>query len=241
MSAPVFSTTILRAAAVAAFLAVGTAAPALAQDDDNPWPIQIDDPRATIIVYQPQPESFENTIVTARAALSVTEAGKTEPIFGVMWVSARLETDRDTRMARILDVEVTAVRFPESTPEQEQTLAEIIETEIPLWELEISLDRLSASLQLLEEQRATSDQLKTDPPVILVVDHPAVLVTIDGDPIIEDIDDTDMKTVVNTAFAIIYDPGSSRYYLYAADWRPIPPAPQTPRSLRSSWRPSPRS
>jgi hypothetical protein len=217
MSAPVFSTTILRGAALAALLAVATAATALAQDDDNPWPKQIDDPRATIIVYQPQPESFEGNVVSARAALSVTETGKTEPVFGVMWVSARLEADRDTRTARILEIDVTAVRFPESTPEQEQTLAQIIETEIPQWDLEISLDRLSASLQLLEEHRATSDQLKTDPPVILVVTHPAVLVTIDGDPIIEDIDNTDMKTVVNTAFAIIYDPGTKRYYLYAAD------------------------
>jgi len=217
MLAPVFSTTILRGATLAALLAAGTATTAVAQDGDNPWPIQIDDPRATIIVYQPQPESFDNNIVTARAALSVTEAGKTEPVFGVMWISARLETDRDTRTARILEIDVTAVRFPESTAEQEQTLAQIIETEIPQWDLEISLDRLSASLALLDEQRATSDQLKTDPPVILVVTHPAVLVTIDGDPIIEDIDNTDMKTVVNTAFAIIYDPGTKRYYLYAAD------------------------
>ncbi len=217
MLAPVFSTTILRGAALAALLAAGTATTAVAQDGDNPWPIQIDDPRATIIVYQPQPESFDNNIVTARAALSVTEASKTEPVFGVMWISARLETDRDTRTARILEIDVTAVRFPESTAEQEQTLAQIIETEIPQWDLEISLDRLSASLALLDEQRATSDQLKTDPPVIMVVTHPAVLVTIDGDPIIEDIDNTDMKTVVNTAFAIIYDPGTKRYYLYAAD------------------------
>ena len=159
--ASVISCTIARGAALAALLAVGTAATLVAQDDDSPWPIQIDDERATIVVYQPQPESFENTIVTARAALSITPTGKTEPVFGVMWVSARLETDRDTRTARILDIEVTAVRFPESTPEQEQTLAEIIETEVPQWDLEISLDRLTASLALLDERRATSDQLKT--------------------------------------------------------------------------------
>ena len=77
MLAPVKSTTIFRGAVLAALLAAGTAATAVAQDDENPWPIQIDDPRATIVIFQPQPESFENNIVTSRAALSVTEAGKT--------------------------------------------------------------------------------------------------------------------------------------------------------------------
>ncbi len=171
MLAPVNSTTIFRGAVLTAFLAAGTAATSVAQDDENPWPIQIDDPRATIVIFQPQPESFENNTVTSRAALSVTETGKTEPVFGVMWTSARLETDRDTRTARILDVEVTAVRFPESTPEREQALAQIIESEIPQWDLEISLDRLLTSLEILKERRITGGQLKTDPPVILVVDR----------------------------------------------------------------------
>ncbi len=243
MLAPVNSTTIFRGAVLAALVAAGTAATAAAQDGENPWPIQIDDPRATIVIFQPQPESFENNIVTARAALSVTETGKTEPVFGVMWTSARLETDRDTRTARILDVEVTAVRFPQSTPEREQALAQIIESEIPQWDLEISLDRLLTSLEILEERRATGGQLKTDPPVIVVVDYPAVLVSIEGDPIIQDIENTDMKTVVNTAFAIIYDPGTSLYYLYAADdawyasasvldgWQPTTTTPEKVTSL----------
>ena len=243
MLASVNSTTIFRGAVLAALVAAGTAATSVAQDGENPWPIQIDDPRATIVIFQPQPESFENNIVTARAALSVTETGKTEPVFGVMWTSARLETDRDTRTAQILDIEVTAVRFPESTPEQEQALAQIIETEIPQWDLEISLDRLLTSLEILEERRATGGQLKTDPPAIVVVDYPAVLVSIEGDPIIQDIENTDMKTVVNTAFAIIYDPGTSLYYLYAADdawyasasvldgWQPTTTAPEKVTSL----------
>jgi len=241
--ASVSSAVIVRGVALAALLGVGAAATVVAQDDDSPWPIQIDDPLATIVIFQPQPESFENDILISRAALSVTETGETQPVFGVMWTSARLDTDRDTRTAWIVDIEVTAVRFPESTPEQEQALAQIIETEIPQWDMQISLDRLLTSLEVLEERRAARDQLKTDPPVILAVDYPAVLVSIDGDPIIQDIENTDMKTVVNTAFAIIYDSETGRYYLYAAadawyesanvldGWQPTTTAPEKVTSL----------
>ena len=43
-----------------------------------------------------------------------------EPVFGVIWIDARVETDRDARTISVLDVTVPAVRFPDSEPEQDR-------------------------------------------------------------------------------------------------------------------------
>ena len=188
---------------------------ALAQELE--WPRQIIVSEGKIVVYQPQPETFEDNELTARAAVSVTPDGETEPVFGTVWMSARLETDRDTRTTTVVDVEVTRVRFPEATPEQEQRLASILEEVIPRWELVISMDRLLTSLELAESRRKAAENLDTDPPTIIFSTDPAVLVTIDGDPQLRPVEGSDLMRVVNTPFTIIFSSSARTYYLYAGE------------------------
>src|SRR5512135_3507969 len=80
----------LQLVAVAALLA-----PAQAQDVG--WPREIRTPSVTITIYQLQPERFRNNVLTGRAAISLTQHGKTEPVFGVFWFTSRLDTDLDSR------------------------------------------------------------------------------------------------------------------------------------------------
>ena len=189
------------------------------QDDveDGGWPRQIDDPRATIIMYQPEIESFAGNTLSGRAAVSVTEAGSSTPVFGAVWMDSRIDTDREDRMIEIQDVSVTNVRFPNATPEQEQALSDLLEDEIPDWNLRISMDRVIASLDLASRERESAN-LRMDPPAIVFVDYPAVLISIDGEPLTQPADgDGRLMRVVNTAFTIIEDTGTGTYYLYAGD------------------------
>ena len=79
-------------------------------------------------LYQPQVDSYTEDLIEGRAAVSVTK-GAGEPIFGAVWISARLATDRDTRNVDILTVEVPTVRFPEATDEEQSQLAALLERE----------------------------------------------------------------------------------------------------------------
>lgn len=187
-------------------------------DDDGGWPRQIDDDRATIIMYQPEIEQFQGNTLSGRAAVSVTGGnGADTPVFGVVWMDARIETDRETRMVDVVDVIVTNVRFPNATPEQERAFIELLEDEIPQWNLVLSMDRLIAGLEVAERERESAD-LRMDPPIILVVDYPAVLISIDGAPLTQPVDDDGrFMRVVNTMFTIIQDTGTSTYYLYAGE------------------------
>jgi len=219
-------------------LSAATPAPADEAQGGDDWPRQIDAPQGTVLLYQPQPEALQGTTLNGRAAFSLTPRGKTAPVFGALWFTAEVRTDRDQRMLQALRAQVTRVRLPEASPEDEKALAATIEQQLPAWALSVSLDRVTAALAEVEEQRAAADELRADPPKILFVTEPTVLVTLDGPPIRRPIENTGIESVVNTPFPLFYDPRAQRYYLtngtlwyQAADlvqgpWEPIaqPPA-----------------
>lgn len=144
----------------------------LAQEDDGGWPREIEAGGHRVIMYQPQLEAFTGDEIKGRAAVSVTLAGKTEPVFGTVWIKARAMTDRDTREVTLEAVEVPQVRFPNAGPEQGEQLAALLEKEIPTWDLTLSLDRLLAALELVEAEQDTAGGFNNAPPRILFAEVP---------------------------------------------------------------------
>ncbi len=183
------------------------------------WPRQIDVPEAKIVMYQPQLETFKDNKLTARAAVSVTKTGETEPVFGAVWIDATLSTDRDTRIVNLISVDIPMAKFPNAPQKKVEKLKAIIEREIPKWDLNISLDRLITLLDLVEKEKKITGDIKTTPPKIIVVTHPAVLVVIQGKPQLIKIDDSKLMRVVNSPFFIVYDSDKKIYYLKGGnDW-----------------------
>ncbi len=183
-------------------------------EEDNAWPKEITVPKGKVVIYQPQSETLDGNTLDARAAVSVEETGSDGPVFGVVWFSTRLETDRAERTATLADITVTRTRFPAGDKEKEEKLKTLLETEMPKWDLVISMDRLLASLDLREQQIALASQISTDPPVIVFRAEPTVLITLDGDArLIPEGDD--LMRVVNTPFTLLLDSKSKNYYLNA--------------------------
>jgi hypothetical protein len=198
---------------------------------DPGWPRQIDAPQATIVLYQPQPETFQGNILTARAAVAVTPKGTANPVYGTVWTSSRVETDRDQRTVTIVDLTVTRATFPNATAQEQQMLSGILQTEVPKWNLTISLDRLEASLLNAQVVQASAEGLRVTPPRVLFADVPSILVSIDGAPQLRPIEHTRLQRVVNTPFPLIYDPAAETYYLNGGKlWYSAPAAegPWTP-------------
>jgi len=208
--ARLFAATLLLAAVS------GAAFAALQEEPLEGWPREIPLDRGTVVVYQPQSETFEGNILSARAAVSVTPSGQ-EPVFGTVWFEARLVTDRDTRMAAIDNLDVTRVGFPAADEAHQDSLARLLEREIPAWELDISMDRLITDLALAETRRRAAEGLNMEPPVILFSLEPAILITIDGEPRMQQIEGSDYMRILNTAFTIIFDRDARTYYLGAGE------------------------
>jgi hypothetical protein len=207
----------MRRAAVLCAILAGILAVRVPAAFAQEWPREIKAGKATIVMYQPQVESFEEDKLAARAAVMVKETDDAEPVFGAVWMDARVSTDRENRTVSLLDVKVTNVKFPQIEKEKAAKLAPILEREMPTWDLSISLDALLAELDLVQKEKASSERLKNDPPKIIYAAYPAVLVVIDGEPILREIENTKYKYVMNTPFFIVQD-SSKRCYLKGGEY-----------------------
>ena len=114
------------------FVAISSVLPIRAEDS---WPKVIDFEQGTLTIYQPQADSYENDVLEGRAAVSWTESAGGAPIFGAVWLTMRVEVNRDERMVYVRRLEVPEVRFPNVSEEYQQKLASYLVEELPRWDL----------------------------------------------------------------------------------------------------------
>jgi hypothetical protein len=183
------------------------------------WPREIATQEGKLMVYQPQLETFKGDKVTARAALSILKKDSKEPVFGVVWFSARALTNRDTRMVEFSDLKIDRVKFPQSTKDQEKGLADFLEKDVDNWErTPMALDRFLAMTAAIEKEKAAADQLSTEPPKIIFTKVPSALIVINGKPELRKVENSNLERVINTPFAILFDPSTKTYYLKGGDF-----------------------
>ena len=151
-----------------------------------------------VTIYQPQPESFSGNKITGRAAVSIRKTAKDEPIFGAIFYTAIIITDKNSRMAELESLDVTNAKFSGvEDKNQVDQLATAIEKDATNWKLQISLDKLIASIKE-DNNSLNNDQFKNDPPKIIYRNKPTSLVVLDGEPKIQKDKDLDAEKVVNS-------------------------------------------
>ncbi len=191
---------------------------AVAQDDTKfSWPREIQRDDKVTTIYQPQLESFEGNVLTGRMALSYKE-GDGDLQFGALWFSAKMDTDLEYRTATLNSMKITQTRFPDVPEEQAEKFSRALEKEMESWDIEMSLDRLLASMEMVEKQKVLSENLNNDPPAIYYRTQPAILIFIDGDPIQEKTDDENIDYIVNTPYFLVYDKKTKNYFINGAKW-----------------------
>ncbi|MCZ4410468.1 hypothetical protein O3Q51_16750 [Cryomorphaceae bacterium 1068] len=182
------------------------------------WPREVDVDQGLVTLYQPQLESFEANILEGRSAISFKKKGE-ETLFGAFWFRAFLQTDLETRVAVLDQVDVLSIKFPglEDSLQVESVktkLASLLES----MDIVMSLDRLIASLDDAGVEVNSSNNLNNNPPDIYYKNEPTVLITIDGDPIWKDMDQNGLKAVVNSPFFIVQDNKSKQYYINGGEY-----------------------
>jgi len=194
------------------------------------WPREVLSTEGTITMYQPQIESYSGNSLNARAAVSIIPTGKDEPVFGAIRVTCRVLTDRPTRTVKLEEMEVRMIRFPEGTDADTAKIAEALEEVIPRSDLTFSLDLLLESIETAQKERENARELEVAPPKIIVMNHPAVLVRIDGDPILTNVEGTSLKRVVNTPYFLVQDLSGGNFFLRGGDiW-------YSAKNIKGPWR-----
>ena len=183
------------------------------QDDELTWPREIETKEGLVTIYQPQVDSFSEDTLQGRMAISIKPA-EGEMIFCAAWIKARMSTDIDERTVTLESIDIPKVHFPDMDDESKITqLKNLLKNEIESWDVVMSLDRLLASLDEVEDLKNQSVQLNNDPPEIYFRTSPTTLISIDGDPIVKKIDNSNLEYVVNTPFFIVKEQNKKPFYI----------------------------
>ena len=199
---------------VSLFLGLALLGLATARAADNGWPRTIPLEQGSVAIYAPQVDEREGDLIRFRAALAWRPSGSAEPVFGAGWFESETVLDRFSGTVHLTDTRIVDARFPEDAPDVRSQLAEALAQPGSAWSLDFPEEQLETSLRSARAERDAAENLNTAPPDIIYRDRPAILVTLDGDPILRTIENSSLQAVINTPYPLIYD--GRRYYLNVA-------------------------
>ncbi len=179
---------------------------------DPGWPREVTKDGIKFIYYEPQIEEWKNQRdLRARIAFTLTPA-KGDSIVGVAELQGNTVADLEHRTVFIDPLTFTSVRFPGLPDDQEAEMSAKVKALFPPKVMTVSLDRL---LALASESTAEAKpvKLQAEPPVIFSSPDPAILLAVDGKPVLAPIEGTDLQFVVNTTWDVFFCTGDSQYYL----------------------------
>lgn len=180
---------------------------------DSDWPREMDASGSHFVIYQPQVDQWKKNLLEARAAVTVTLPGSSTPLYGIVSLTASTDVAKESRMVTLEDLKVSSVTFP-AAKSQEPELERAIRDGLPQWPRTITMDRLLADLAMTQaEGENESVTVKNGPPKILFSSTPAVLIVVDGQPVLRSVQGTSYQHVINTPAMLLYDTSSSQYYL----------------------------
>jgi len=184
---------------------------------DNGWPRKFAVGPNSVAVYQPQLEEWVGNSLSARAAIAINENQNKQPLYGVLWFSARAEIDKINRLVTLSDFKVKKLSIP-MAPDKAAAFQLAFEARTTKQGEVIALDRLLADMAINHAAtNNTSYEVKNDPPQVLFSTRPAILVLIDGAPVLRPVKDTGLERVVNTRVLLLRDLMSAKFYLHLMD------------------------
>src|SRR5436305_14846250 len=162
------------------------------------------------IIYQPQFDDWKNfQDLSWRMAISLTrKGGKT--VLGVVEMKGNTNIDNVAKLVVISNPQVTGTYFPSLDNGTKEKMDQLFKTFVPST-LSISLHSLIASTP--KKEAPTGVQLNNDPPKIFVGYRPSILLSVNGESVLSEVPNTNLKFVVNTQWPLFLDEGSSTYYL----------------------------
>jgi hypothetical protein len=188
--------------------------------DARPWPRPYQVDGVEFSLYRPEIDSWNGDTLKARAVMAVKTgeardaSGKAvaHQEFGVLWLTARTETDKEAREVVLSNLTIDRASFPTAKDQEARYLA-LARKVAPTTSLVASLNQLEASLALTQAGGAAgaSQPVDNSPPEILFAFEPTILVLIDGQPVLKPSGVTGVERVINTRAVLLKTQGA--FYL----------------------------
>ena len=136
--------------------------------------------------------------------------------FGVIWFTAKANVNRAENLVTLDDVTITTGNFPASPDKTDQYL-QALRASAPRQMADLSLAHLKAELAVAQAESAPQKPVavKNDVPKIYFSTLPAMLVRVDGQPVLRQVPGYQLLRMINTYALILFDESQGTYYLHA--------------------------
>src|SRR5580698_3781709 len=205
----------------------GSAATSAATPDPG-WPREMVREDATLVYYQPQIDDWKDfKQLNGRMAISVTPRGG-KPQVGIVALQMHTDVDIDTRNVLLSNPQIISATFPGADAQTARKLDQLVRQFLDVnASMTLSLDRLAASID--KKPAAPVAAIKNDPPQIFVSYGPALLLFVDGEPVLAPVQNSDLTFAVNSSWPLFVDKASHQYYLFTGQsW-------MTSTDLKTGW------
>jgi hypothetical protein len=217
--------------------------------DARAWPRAYEIDGVQFSFYRPELDSWEGNVLKARAVMAVKTGetkgadGQTVPqvTYGVLWLTARTETDKAAREVVLDDLVADRASFPAAKDKEAAYLA-MARKVLPTTEFVTSMDAIEASLAITDALHDNlQETVNNTPPEIIVSLDPAVLVLIDGDPVWRPTSVAGVEHVLNTRATILryqdklYAGRGGKWVSATALTGPWASVPSVPGPVSESW------
>lgn len=181
-----------------------------------PWPAQFTQDGREFELYPPELDRWQGDRLDGRAAVSVQPVGADAPVFGALYWSARTREGAAGADVVVSEITITRATFP-TEPERVPDYSTALQQHFSGATWAISRERLVSALAIDRAIERTHNQpVRNEPPHVVYSDVPAILVPIDGSPVMREMVGLDLARVVNTRALLLRDKSSARYFLFVA-------------------------
>lgn len=115
----------------------------------------------------------------------------------------------------IRNLDVTKIAYQGASEKVKKSLEHILNTHLKKVNMDLSLDRFVAMLQVVKKKQREEHKLNNEVPQIIFSSQPSVLVEIEGIPVYRDLGGN-IAQVANSRFLIAQDKNNQKYYLQCA-------------------------
>jgi hypothetical protein len=178
---------------------------------DSSWPREKYSNGTRLIIYQPQVDDWKDfQDLSWRMAISLTPKGGKTVVGVVEMKGTTTNIDNVAKLVTISNPEVTGSYFPGLDKAAAERMEQLFKTFVPA-NFSISLHNLIASTP--KKEAPAGAQLNNEPPQIFVGYKPSILLSVNGEPVLSEVPNTNLKFIVNTQWPLFFDEGNSTYYL----------------------------
>jgi hypothetical protein len=168
---------------------------------DSWYPRTVTSDKGTAVIHAPQIDAWKDfETISAWTAFSISRAGSDNTYHGSISFDAETDTDLQAREVLLHDFTIKELTISglDEDSEEVRLVREAFVSRSRTVPLDLVLEYLPDGMEI-----ASTEGLSAEPPLIFASTEPALLLSVDGEPVFVPVDEGELRFVINTNWDVL--------------------------------------